>query len=61
MNLWGQDLLQQWETQISIPPSLETSHKGRGVSNKLKNVIRDSCRLFRLSIDRIQQKLSLQP
>lgn len=25
MNLWGCDLLQQWKTQINIPPISETS------------------------------------
>lgn len=33
MSLWGRDLLQQWETRISIPPTLEIGCMG-GVSNK---------------------------
>ena len=34
MNLWGHDLLQQWNTQINIPLTLETNHKLTYVSGK---------------------------
>ena len=34
MNLWGHDLLQQWKTQINIPPTSETNHKIKNVSEK---------------------------
>ena len=34
MNLWGHDLLHQWNTQINIPPILETNHKLTYVSRK---------------------------
>ena len=34
MNLWGCDLLQQWNTQINIPPILETNHKLMYVSGE---------------------------
>ena len=34
MNLWGHDLLQQWNTQINIPPILETNHKLTYVSGE---------------------------
>ena len=27
MNLWGHDLLQQWKTQINIPPISGVNHK----------------------------------
>ena len=27
INLWGRDLLQQWNTQINIPPNTEVSHR----------------------------------
>jgi hypothetical protein len=33
MNLWRRDLLQQWEAQISIPPTLDTGCK-RDAPNK---------------------------
>lgn len=31
-NLWGCDLLQQWNIQINIPPITETNHKLTNVS-----------------------------
>ncbi|KAK7803415.1 hypothetical protein U0070_023725, partial [Myodes glareolus] len=34
MNLWGHDLLQQWNTRINISPILETNHKLTYVSWK---------------------------
>ena len=38
MNLCGRDLLQQWNTQINIPPILETNHKLMYVSGKYQSL-----------------------
>ena len=34
VNLWGHDLSERWNTQINIPPILETNHKLTYVSGK---------------------------
>ena len=34
MNLWAHDLLQEWKTQINVPPVLETHHKVKNASEK---------------------------
>ena len=31
MNLWGSDLLQQWNTQISVPAVRETRNSGKDI------------------------------
>ena len=37
INLWGQDLLQQWNTQINIPPNTEVSHRlAKGSERNIK-------------------------
>ena len=46
MNLWRCDLLQRWNTQINIPPILETNHKSTYVSGEnitiLQNIVKNS-------------------
>lgn len=50
MNLWGHDLLQQWETQINVPPISEGKkiNKIRNASEKkIKKYFKNSHRPFR--------------
>jgi hypothetical protein len=62
INLWERDLLQQWEAQISIPPTLERGCKRKkNVPNKAFKIgIKDSYRLSKLSISSLQHRLTLQ-
>lgn len=59
-NLWECDLFQQWKTQVSIPPILETNCKIKLLREILKHIIKNSHRLFRLYISRTQPLLAFQ-
>ena len=37
INFWGHDLLQQWKTQITIPPISETNRKIKNAPKSIKN------------------------
>ena len=48
INLWGQDLLQQWNTEINIPSNTEVSHRlAHGSEGILKGIMKSSHRPFR--------------
>ena len=58
MNLWEHDLLQQWNTQINIPPILETNHKLMYVSGKIIiNYYQEQLRELKLTCKIKKQKI----
>lgn len=67
INLWGRDLLQQWKTQINITSISMSGHETCQAPNKMfklvreaGNVINGSYRLSKLSINKIQQRLTIK-